>query len=96
MKEESTVARNLVRDHQETNNIKIETLDVSNKLIISCNTAHSRYKATSGEKAEKAKKLVENEKRELSLAELSGLINKQNNLISTCNFLHDEFTRYVA
>ena len=76
MQEESTVARNLVRDHQQTNNIKAETLDVSNKLIMSCNTAHSRYKARSGEKAKKAKKLVENEKREFFQAELSGLINK--------------------
>ena len=35
-------------------------------------------------------------KSELIQRELSGLIEKQKNLISTCDSLEDEFTRYVT
>ena len=40
--------------------------------------------------------LVENERRELFHRERSGLIEKQKNLISVCDFLEDKFTRYVS
>ena len=66
-------------------------------MIISCDTAHSHCKANLGEKVKEAKKLVENERRELFQRGLSGLIEKQVNLIvSTCDSLDDEFTRYAA
>ena len=68
-KEESIVAKMLVRDHLQANNIKIETFEVPNKLIISCNTAHSRYKASLREKTKEAKKVVENERSELFQSE---------------------------
>ena len=96
IKEESIVAKKLVRDHMQANNIKIETSEVPNKLVISRNTAHSCCEASLREKAKEAKKLVENEGRELFQRELSGLIRKQKNLITTCDSLEDEFNRYVA
>ena len=66
-------------------------------MIISCDTAHSHCKAILGEKVKEAKKLVENERRELFQRVLSGLIEIQDNLIvSTCDSLDDEFTRYAA
>ena len=57
IKEESIVHKKLVRDHLQANSIKIQTFEVPNKLVISCNTVHSHYKASLGEKAKKAKKV---------------------------------------
>ena len=81
IKEESIVAKKLVRDHLQYNNIT-----KLNKLNISCNTPHSRQKVSLREKTKEKKKLLENEMRE---RELSTLIKKQKNLISTCDFLED-------
>ena len=55
IKEESRVAEKLDEDHLQANSIKIETFEVSNKLIISRNTTHSQCKAR---RCERAKMLV--------------------------------------
>ena len=61
-------------------------------MIISCNTTFAIRR-----KRERSKKTwLKNERREPFQIELSGLIEKQNNLISTCDSLKDEFTRYVT
>ena len=46
IKEESIVVKKIVRDHLLANKIDLPSLGIPNKLIIACNTAHSRYKAS--------------------------------------------------
>ena len=55
--EESIVAKKIIRDHLQSNKIKISAYDVPNKLILSCNAAHSKYKADLKEKKKKLKSI---------------------------------------
>ena len=46
IKEESIVAKKIVRDHLLANKIDLPSFEIPNKLIIACNTAYSKYKAS--------------------------------------------------
>ena len=83
--EESIVAKKIVEDHLQDNKVNISSYNVPNKLVLSCNSAHARYKASLQEKANEAKKSVQKEKRELFQEELNELINKEKKLIGTCD-----------
>ena len=46
MKEESIVAKKIVRDHLLANKIDLPIFEILRKLIIACNTAYYKYKAS--------------------------------------------------
>ena len=75
----------------QDNKVNISSYNLPNKLVLSCNSAHARYKASLQEKANEAKKSVQKEKRELFQEELNELINKEKKLIGTCDSLDDDF-----
>ena len=90
------VAKKIVRDHLQENKVNISSYNVPNKLVLSCNSAHARYKASLQEKANEAKKSVQKEKRELFQEELNELINKEKKLIGTCDSLDDDFVKLIG
>ena len=45
MKKESIAAKKIVRVHLLANKIDLSFFEIPNKLIIACNTVHSKYKA---------------------------------------------------
>ena len=55
MKEETIVAKKNTRDYMLANSLKPYTVEISNKLILSCSTARQKYR----QHIEEAKRLTE-------------------------------------
>ena len=55
MKEETIVAKKIIRDYMLANSLKPHTVEISNKLILSCSTARQKYR----QHIEEVKKLTE-------------------------------------
>ena len=89
--EESIIAKKTVRNHLQAYKVNLSLYKVPRKLFVSCNSVYGRYKTSLEEKAKEAKKTVEKERRELFQEELNRLIDKEKNLVSTCNSLDDDF-----
>ena len=87
--EESIIPKNTVWNHLQANKVNLSMLKVPCKLVVSCNSAYGRYKASLQEKAKEAEKTVDKVRRELFQEELNRLIDKEKNLVSTCNSLDD-------
>ena len=85
-----------MRNHLQANKVNLSSYKAPRKLVVSCNSAYDRYKASLEEKAEEAEKTVEKERRELFQEELNRLIDKEKNLVSTCNSLDDDFVKLVG
>ena len=85
-----------MRNHLQTNKVNQSSYKVSCKLVVSCNSAYGQYKVSLEEKAIEAEKTVEKERRELFQEELNRLIDKEKNLVSTCNSLNDDFVKLVG
>ena len=66
MKEETIVAKKIIRDYMLPHNVEI-----SNKLILSCSTARQKYR----QHIEEAKKLTESNHRESEKQSLTNVIN---------------------
>ena len=73
----------------QANKVNLSMLKVPCKLVVSCNSAYGRYKASLQEQAKEAEKTVHKVRRELFQEELNRLIDKEKNLVSTCNSLDD-------
>ena len=71
----------MVQNHLQANKVNLSLYKVPRKLVVSCNPAYGRYKASLEEKAKEAEKTVEKERRELFQEELNCLIDKENNLV---------------
>ena len=69
---------------------------VPRKQVVSCNSTYGRYKASLEEKAKEAENTVEKERREVFQEELNRLIDKEKNMVSTCNSLGDDFVKLVG
>ena len=80
----------------QANKVNLSSYRVPRELVVSCNSAYGRYKASLEEKAKEAEKTVEKERRELFQEELNRLIDKEKNLVSTCNSLDDDFVKLVG
>ena len=80
----------------QSNKINISTYNVPNKLIFSCNSACSKYKASLKEKAKETERDKQKEKTELLQKEIDELVDKENKLNSTCDSLDDEFVKLVV
>ena len=80
----------------QANKVNLSSYKVSRKLVVSCNSAYDRYKASLEEKAKASEKTLEKERKELFQEELNHLIDKEKNLISTCNSLEDDFVKLVG
>ena len=85
-----------MRNHLQANKVSLSSYKVLRKSVVSCNSAYGRYKASLEEKAKEAEKTVEKERRELFQEELNRLIDKEKNLVSTCNSLDDDFVKLVG
>ena len=83
------IPKNTVWNHLQANKVNLSMLKVPCKLVVSCNSAYGRYKASLQEKAKEAEKTVDKVRRELFQEELNRLIDKEKNLVSTCNSLDD-------
>ena len=44
MKEEPIISNKIIRDYILANSLQPHTLEIPNKLIVSCSTAHQKYK----------------------------------------------------
>ena len=71
MKEETIVAKKIIRDYMLANSLKPHTVEISNKLILSCSTARQKYR----QHIEEAKKLTESNHRESEKQSLTNVIN---------------------
>ena len=80
IKEESIVAKKIVRDHLLANKIDLPSFEIPSKLIIACNPAHSKYKASLEKTAKDLAKVLEKERREIFEKELKELKEKQKEL----------------
>ena len=80
----------------QANKVNLSSYKVPCKLVVSCNSAYGRYKASLEEKAKEAEKTVEKERRELFLEGRNRLIDKEKNLVSMCNSLDDDFVKLVG
>ena len=94
--EESIIAKKVIQDHLQSNKINISTYNVPNKLIFSCNSACSKYKASLKGKAKETERDKQKEKTELLQKEIDELVDKEKKLNSTCDSLDDEFVKLVA
>ena len=77
IKEESIVSKKIVRDHLLSNKIDMPSFEIPSKLIIACNTAHSKYKASLEKTAKDSIKVLEKERREVFEKELKKLGEKE-------------------
>ena len=91
--EESIIAKKVIRDHLQSNKINISTYNVPTKLIFSCNSACSKYKASLKEKAKETERDKQKKKTELLQKEIDELVDKEKKLNSTCDSLDDEFVK---
>ena len=82
MKEEAIVAKTIIRDYMLANSLKPHTVEISNKLILSCSTTHQKYH----EHIEGAKKLTESNQREF---EKQSLTNESNSNQKECDRLKE-------
>ena len=82
MKEEAIVAKTIIRDYMLANSLKPHTVEISNKLILSCSTTHQKYH----EHIEGAKKLTESNQREF---EKQSLTNESNSHQKECDRLKE-------
>ena len=73
--EESIIPKNTVRNHLQANKVILSMLKVPCKLVVSCNSAYGRYKASLQEKAKEAEKTVAKVRRELFQEETSLIFN---------------------
>ena len=80
----------------QANKVNLSSYKVSRKLVVSCNSAYDRYKASLEEKAKESEKTLEKERKELFQEELNHLIDKEKNLISTFNSLEDDLVKLVG
>ena len=94
--EESIIAKKVVRDHLLANKIELSSYEVPNKLILQCNSAHSKYKASLKEEAEDAERNAEAEKRKLIQSEIDELVDKEKKLTSACQSLDNDFVQLVG
>ena len=93
--EESIVAKKVIRDHLLANKLDPHSYQVCNKLILSCNTAYSRYKASLEEVATKSKTQQDKEQREMLEKELFEFKQKHLSLKKTCESLDSEFFKFI-
>ena len=94
--EESIIAKKIVRDHLLANKIELSSDQVPNKLILQCNSAQSKYKASLKEKAKDAERNAEAEKRKLIQSEIDELVDKEKKLTSACQSLDNNFVQLVG
>ena len=94
--EESIIAKKIVRDHLLAEKIELSSYQVPNKLILQCNSAHSKYKASLKEKANDAERNAEAEKRKLIQPEIDELVDKEKKLTSACQSLDKDFVQLVG
>ena len=96
MKEETVVAKKVILDYMLANSLKPHTVDISNKLILSCSTACQKY----CQRTEEAnKKLTESNQRESEKQSLTNEINSYQKecerLKETCQVLLKDFVLLV-
>ena len=77
IKEESIVAKKTVRDHLLSNKIDMPSFEIPSKLIIACNTVHSKYKASLEKTTKDSIKVLEKERTEVFEEELKELGEKE-------------------
>ena len=94
--EELIIAKKIVRDHLLANKIELSSYQVPNKLILLCNSAHSKYKASLKEKAKDAERNKDSEKRKLIQSEIDELVDKEKKLTSACQSLDNDFVQLVG
>ena len=94
--EESIITKKIVRDHLLANKIELSSYQVPNKLILQCNSAHSKYKASLKEKAKDAERNAVAEKRKLIQSEIDDLVDKEKKLTSACQSLDNDFVQLVG
>ena len=94
-KEETIVAKKITRDYVLANLLKPYTVEISNKLILSCSTASQKYR----QHIEEAKRLTESNQRESGKQSLTNEINPYqkecDRLKETCQVLEKDFVRLV-
>ena len=95
MKEEIIVATKIIHDFMLASSLKPHTVEISNKLILSCSTAHQKYH----QHIEEAKKLTESNQRESEKQSLTNEINscqkECDRLKETCQVLEKDFVHLV-
>ena len=94
--EESIIAKKIVRDHLLANKIELSSYQVPNKLILQCNSAHSKYKASLKQKAKDAERNAEAEKKKLIQSEIDELVDKEKKLTNACQSLDNDFVQLVG
>ena len=95
MKEESIVAKKIIRDYMIANSLKPHTVEISNKLILSCSTARQKYRQHNNEtKKQEEKKKKESEK-QLLTNEIIAYQKESDRLKETCEGLDKDFVRLV-
>ena len=94
--EESIIAKKIVQNHLQANKVNLSSYKFPCKLAVSCNSAYGRYKLSLVEKTKEAEKTVEKERRELFQEELQRFINKEKNLVTSCNSLDHDFVRFAG
>ena len=75
------------------NKIELSSYQVTSKLIVQCNSANSKYKASLKEKAKDAERNAEAEKRKLIQSEIDELVDKEKKLTSACQSLDKDFVQ---
>ena len=93
-KEELNVAKKIVRDHPLATKTDLPYFEIPKKLIIACNTTHSKYKASLEKAAKDSAKVLEKERREVFEKELKELEDKEKKVIRTCESLEGDSTKY--
>ena len=95
IKEDSIVAKKIIRDHMLANALNPHNVQISNKLILSCNTAHMRYRESKEEKAKANKNQKINEEKRSLNEELNSFQRRRDALKKTCETLDAEFVAAV-
>ena len=95
MKEETIVAKKIIRNYMLANSLKPQIVEISNKLILSCSTARQKYHQHIGE----AKKLTESNQRksqkQLLTHEITSYQKECDRLKEACQVLEKDFVRLV-
>eukprot|EP00111_Clytia_hemisphaerica_P010133 TCONS_00029622-protein len=94
--DESIVAKKIVKDYLLSNKIDISNYSPPSKLVLSCKSAHTRYKASLQEKADSEAKDALKEKRELLQKEIDELVAKESKIKKTCQSLDSDFVNLVS
>ena len=91
MKEESIVARKIIRDHMLTDSIHLHTIDINNAMIVSFKAARQKYQLYLEEIASKEKEKETNNRKAIIISEINEVQLKHDEIAKTCKMLHEEF-----